>query len=201
LAQDSRNVFINCPFDALYLPIFRALIFTVIVCEFRVRSAFELDDSSTTRIDKLYSIIQDCKYGIHDLSRTQLDKLYKLPRFNMPLELGLFLGAKRYGGETHKTKRALILDIQKYRYQKFVSDLAGMDIHEHRGQPEKAVREAWNWLANVSGRGLPSAETCISTYRQFKKDLPTICLENNFDIADIPYSDFQSIIVAWLRPR
>lgn len=59
----------------------------------------ELDDGGQTRIDKLYGLIGECRYGIHDLSRTELDDVNQLPRFNMPLELGLFLGAKRYGGQ------------------------------------------------------------------------------------------------------
>jgi NAD-dependent DNA ligase len=199
--SNSRDVFINCPFDKLYEPLFRVLVFTVIVCGFRVRSALELDDGSTTRIDKLYSIVEECRYSIHDISRTQLDKASKLPRFNMPLELGIFLGAKRYGGSVHKSKRALILDIEKYRYQKFISDLAGMDIHDHGDSPEKAIREAQNWLENVSKRKLPSAKICVSTYKAFSKDLPGLCAANDLDIEDITYSAYQSLIVAWLKPK
>ena len=114
------DVFINCPFDDEYGPTFRALIFAVYACGFRVRSARELDDSGQTRIDKLYGLIEDCRYGIHDLSRTELDAANGLPRFNIPLELGIFLGAKRYGGPAQKLKRTLILDVEPYRYQRFI---------------------------------------------------------------------------------
>ncbi len=48
-----------------------------------------------------------------------------LPRFNMPLELGIFLGAKRFGSQKQKQKNGLILDREKYRYQSFCSDIAG----------------------------------------------------------------------------
>ena len=106
------DVFINCPFDEHYESTFRALIFTIFACGFRPRSARELDDGGQTRIDKLLNIIGDCRYGIHDLSRTELDEHNQLPRFNMPLELGIFLGAKRYGGKAQRQKRTLILDIQ-----------------------------------------------------------------------------------------
>ena len=87
-----------------------------------------MDDGTETRIDKLHRIIEQSRFGVHDLSRTQLDHVNGLPRFNMPLELGIFLGAKRFGGEAQKQKRCLILDTEQYRFQKFVSDLAGMDI-------------------------------------------------------------------------
>jgi len=39
-------------------------------------------------------IIRDSQFGIHDVSRVELDDANRLPRFNMPLELGLFLRAK-----------------------------------------------------------------------------------------------------------
>ena len=108
MAADARtsadDVFINCPFDEDYAPTFRALIFGIYACGFRPRSARELDDGGQTRIEKLYGIIEECRYGVHDLSRTELDAVNQLPRFNMPLELGIFLGAKRYGGASQKAK-------------------------------------------------------------------------------------------------
>lgn len=192
------DVFINCPFDSDYAPTFRALIFTIFACGFRPRSARELDDAGQTRIDKLYNLIDECRYGIHDLSRTELDEANHLPRFNMPLELGIFLGAKRYGGKAQKLKRALILDIEQYRYQRFISDLAGMDIHEHGGDPVRAVREARNWLANVSRRVLPSADRVTRTYEAFVDDLPALAAELEFDPDKIPYVDFERIVVSWL---
>jgi hypothetical protein len=158
------DVFINCPFDREYAPTFKALIFAVYACSFRPRSARELDDGGQTRIDKLYGLIDECRYGIHDLSRTELDAANGLPRFNMPLELGIFLGAKRYGGAAQKSKRVLILDVEQYRYQKFISDLAGMDIHDHGGDARRALRETRDWLANVSRRTLPSADRVASLH-------------------------------------
>lgn len=192
------DVFINCPFDPEYAPTFRTLIFTIYACGFRPRSARELDDVGQTRIDKLFDMIDECRYGIHDLSRTELDAENGLPRFNMPLELGIFLSAKRYGGTGQKAKRTLILDVEQYRYQKFVSDLAGMDIHEHGADPVRALRETRNWLANVSRRVLPSSERVARLSEAFLADLPALAAELEFDPADIPYVDFERIIVGWL---
>ncbi|CAN7633997.1 hypothetical protein [Mesorhizobium sp. LjRoot246] len=131
----ARDVFINCPFDVAFAPSFHALVFGVLACGFRARCAREMDDGAETRIDKLYRIVEESRYGVHDLSRTELDPINNLPRFNMPLELGLFLGAKRYGDDEQKKKRCLILDVAQYRYQQFISDLAGMDITAHQGVP------------------------------------------------------------------
>jgi hypothetical protein len=51
------------------------------------------------------------------------------------LELGLFLGAKRFGDEEQRRKRALVLDVERYRYQRFISDLAGVDVTPHEARP------------------------------------------------------------------
>lgn len=191
-------MFINCPFDEDYAPTFRALIFTIYACGFRPRSARELDDGGQTRIEKLYSLIEECRYGIHDLSRTELDALNQLPRFNMPLELGIFIGAKRYGRAGQKAKRILILDVEQYRYQRFISDLAGMDIHEHHGNPAHALRETRDWLANVSRRVLPSADRVTRLYEAFLADLPALAAALEFDPIRIPYVDYERIVVEWL---
>ena len=147
-------------------------------------------------------MIGECRYGVHDLSRTELDAESGLPRFNMPLELGVFLGAKRYGGPPQRAKRLLILDTERSRYQRFISDLAGMDIHAHGGDPLRAVRETRNWLANVSRRILPSADRVVRIYQDFQAALPQIARQLEFDPAAIPYVDFERIVTRWLiEPR
>ncbi|WP_373487436.1 hypothetical protein [Blastomonas sp.] len=192
------DVFINCPFDHQFNAIFNALIFTIYACGFRPRSARELDDGGQARLDKLYAIIEQCRYGILDLSRTELDNVFLLPRFNMPVELGIFLGAKRYGGKLQKDKRLIIFDIEQYRYQRFISDLAGMDIHAHSNDPSLAINEARNWLANVSRRKLPSGRNLIRAYHRFNHDLPALAQALDFDVDALPYVDFERFVVTWL---
>lgn len=194
------DVFINCPFDADFAPIFRALIFAIFACGFRPRSARELDDGGQTRIEKLYGLVEECRYGIHDLSRTELDDKYGLPRFNMPLELGLFLGAKRFGDAIQRDKRILVLDVEQYRYQKFISDLAGMDIHQHEGDPSVAVWETRDWLANVSRRRIESGDRIVRLYEKFEAELPAVAAALDFGLDKIPYVDFEQIVVGWLTP-
>ncbi|WP_233358346.1 hypothetical protein, partial [Vibrio cholerae] len=86
--------------------------------------------------DKINDIIFDCKYGFHDISKTELDLHNNLPRFNMPLELGLFLGCKRFASGRSKEKICIIFDKEKFRYQQFISDISGQDIKSHNGKPE-----------------------------------------------------------------
>lgn len=112
----SKNVFINCPFDDKYLPLFRAVIFTVHDMGFRARCALEASNAGQVRIDKIQDIIAECKYSIHDISRTELDRTSRLPRFNMPFELGLDLGCKRFGKDHQQEKVILIMDVGRFRY-------------------------------------------------------------------------------------
>lgn len=154
------SVFVNCPFDPAYLRIFRSIVFTVIHC-FRARCALEIDDSGQVRIEKIFSIIERCGLGIHDLSRTELDTRTRLPRFNMPLELGVFLGAKRFGAPLHRRKRCLVLDRDPHRYQKFISDIAGQDIKAHGKRDSVAIKVTRDWLSTCVRRRI--REAAIST--------------------------------------
>ena len=133
------SVFVNCPFDTRYRRLFQAIIFTIFDCGFIARSALEYDDSSANRLEKIYSIIKSSKLGIHDISRTQLDSTSKLPRFNMPFELGIFLAARKFGERKQKRKRSLVLDTERYRYLSFISDIRGQDIKAHGNDVRKII--------------------------------------------------------------
>lgn len=104
LRQYNQNVFINCPFDFAYAPIFDAIVFAVADCGFRPICARERMNSGQVRLDKITEQIRDSRYSIHDLSRTEPDERYSLPRFNMPLELGMALGCMRFGLDGNETK-------------------------------------------------------------------------------------------------
>ena len=64
----------------------------------------------------------------------------------MPLELGLFLGAKRFGGPSQRTKKCIIFDSARYRYQQFISDIAGQDIHAHDNRVAKLIEQVATWF-------------------------------------------------------
>ena len=91
------SVFLNVPFDKKYSRLSDALVFAVYDCGFVARSALGVEDSGKVRVEKILDIIEQSKFGIHDISRAGLDRATGLARFNMPLELGFFLGATRYG--------------------------------------------------------------------------------------------------------
>lgn len=103
----SLNIFVNCPFDSTYKPVFEAIVFAISDCGFIPRCALENSDSDQVRISKIEKIISECKYGIHDISKADIDEDSGLARFNMPFELGLFLGAKRFGDKAQNSNPVL----------------------------------------------------------------------------------------------
>ncbi len=196
------NVFINCPFDIDYKPLLDAIVFTVYDCGFIVRCALEEEDASQVRIDKIYNIISDCRYGIHDISRTEIDNVSGFPRFNMPFELGVFLGAKKFGGEEQKRKTCLILDRKPYRYQEFISDIAGQDIQTHNNTPEQTVRVVRNWLRTASKREMiPDGSIIWQRYKDFIDGLPIMAQFWGLDANNLIYNDYTWMVVEWLRTK
>ncbi|HVH12119.1 MAG TPA: hypothetical protein VM759_03655, partial [Longimicrobium sp.] len=133
-----------------------------------------VDDSSQVRIEKITAIIRHCRLAIHDVSRTQMDRGTRLPRFNMPLELGLFLGAKVFGGREQRRKAAIILDTEPYRYQKYISDIAGQDIRAHGGTVVDTIRAVRNFLASHASDDviLPGGDRVAERYGRFRGSFP-----------------------------
>jgi hypothetical protein len=192
---DGPGVFVNCAFDAAFRPTFEAIIFAVMRSGCRARCALETDDASENRFSKIQRIIADCTYGIHDISRTETDGTPALPRFNMPLELGLFLGAKRYGNAAQKRKVVLILDTEQYRYQRFISDLAGQDIHAHGGDPSRAIEEVANWLRAQSGlAAVPGGHRIAADYQLFRTAFPEMLKSLDLHSSDMKFSDLVAVI-------
>ncbi len=170
----SNSVFINAPFDAGYRPIFDAIVFAVHDLGLTTRCALEQDDSGEIRLSKIERIIEECRFGIHDLSAVELDATTHLPRFNMPLELGLFLGCRRFGAENQRKKSSLILDREPYRYRIFMSDISGQDIHSHGGDPERAIAETRDWLRAASNNSnLAGGAEIVKHYRRFRHEPST----------------------------
>ena len=196
----SDGVFINCPFGKDYKPIFEAIVFAIHDCGFIPRCALEIE--GVDRLFKIMNLISDCKYGVHDISRTEMDPKTKLPRFNMPLELGIFLGCKRYGSKRHSDKNCIILDSERYRFHKFISDISGQDPKAHQSDPRRAVRCVRNWLRTTSGRTtIPGEDTIWKRYQAFKKELPKICKELGVARKNLTFIDYSHIITTWLADK
>lgn len=199
MAIKELDVFINAPFDIEYEPIFSAIAYAVVRYGFRVRCALEADDAGDSRFAKLCGIIRECKFGVHDISRTEVDGNPPLPRFNMPLELGLFLGARHFGSSDQKQKVCIVLDREKYRYQKFISDLAGQDIHSHAGSAKRAVAEVTTWLRGLPGTVMPGGgEALWKEYQTFLKKLRADCKTDRIKVAELSFKDLNTMMAEYI---
>ena len=196
-----RSVFINCPFDRRYQPLFRATVFTIQQCGFLPRCALEVEDSGEERIRKIKRLIRECRYGIHDISRAQLDPTTGLARFNMPLEMGLFFGAQEYGRREQRRKRSLVLDTEPYRYQKFCSDIAGQDIRAHNDQSSRVIIAVRGMLATAleDGEHPPGAAKIRERYAAFRAKLPSLCAALHLKPAEVQFVEYRSLVHSWLN--
>lgn len=193
------SVFVNVPFDKKYLRLSDALIFAVHDCGFIARSALEVEDSGQARVEKILNIIEESKFGIHDISRAGVDRNTKLARFNMPLELGFFLGAKRFGSSRDREKRCLVLDRDRYRYRNFCSDIAGQDIRAHHDDPKEAIRAVRDWLSSHrTGVLMLGGKAIFERYERFRAQLPAQARDVKLDHRELTFGDYTHLVVGWL---
>lgn len=190
-----ENVFINCPFDANYTRLFRAIVFTIHSLGLRPRCALDTTNAEN-RIHKLFRIIRESKYGIHDISRIQLDKAHNLPRFNMPFELGLDIGCKELNSG-YKDKKHLILETEPFRYQKFISDISGYDARSHGNKKNEVIQIVSDWLRTELNRhDLPNGKQIIDDYKIFEIDFA----EAKKDLPKQPsFPDFSHTVAKWIN--
>jgi hypothetical protein len=121
----------------------------------------------------------------------------------MPLELGIFLGAQMVGGGKQKTKNCLILDTDKYRYRNFCSDISGQDVKAHRGEPERALEAARDWLGSFSvtyGMGtIPGRGKMKERYAAFAAQLPVQCAGVHLEPDALGFLELRTLVEEWLE--
>jgi hypothetical protein len=195
----SRNVFINLPSVPHRSGLFRCLVFATIACGFNPRCGFEIDDTGEIRLEKISRTIEECRFGIHDLSN--LGFANGSLTANMPLELGMFLSAKRFGDRRQRTKVCLVVDRERYRYQRFISDISGQDIREHRNNQEQLLNITCSWLSAFSAGDTPPSTEIFRAYRLFKREMPKIIDAVGLPSDELTFNDYANIVTTWLRTR
>ncbi|HAH11083.1 MAG TPA: hypothetical protein DCL54_08660 [Alphaproteobacteria bacterium] len=198
MTAKKRLAFVNCPFDSSFKRCFEAIIFTCYACGVEPVTALSNDGMQPLRFDALCELIRRADFGIHDLSRTESDGPGR-PRFNMPFELGLFMGAKVYGSGANRLKRAVVLVREKYVLGAYLSDMAGIDPVAHGDNPRdviRLVRDALNtWmLAGRKGKGpkgkaVPGPEYIAKKFDEFQTMLPNLAESKGFLGSDLNVLD------------
>ena len=195
------SVFINCPFDDDYKPILRAIVYAIYRCGFFPQTALDEDDGTELILLKIIRKMKGCRYGIHDLSQIELNNA-NFPRFNMPFELGIFFGAKYFGGNPQNGKNALILEREKYTYQQFISDLSGIDTKAHNNYPVLALKRVHSWLNTTSRRTTIPGEKVLQTkFEEFERVLPNLLAKTGYSLENLPFLNFLDIVQASVAER
>lgn len=179
------NVFVNCPFDDEYLALLRPILFTIIYLGLKPRIALEAMDAGEARLDKIVGLIADSKFAIHDISRIEAARAGDLYRLNMPFELGIDFGCRKFGRGQLKEKRSLVLEAERYRYKAALSDLSGVDIESHDNDPYKVAGIVRNWLKNTCHFSAVGPSKITSAFTDFMADNFDKLTSDGFSPADI----------------
>jgi len=198
-----KNVFINCPLDDEYRQLLGALIFTIKYLGYIPRISTERDDSSDSRIHKIVEIIKVSKFGIHDLSRivsTETDQHFQM---NMPFELGIDYGAKLLSQQGNwASKKILVLEKERYRFQKALSDLSGSDIKNHDNDPFKLIKAVRDWFLVEDRLDSVAPKFIWDQFNYFNADLADKLVEKGYETADvekIPIPELILYIDKWIE--
>jgi hypothetical protein len=137
-----------------------ALVGTLATLGLMPRSVLDLP-ASTTRGERLLRIIAESRVSIHDLSRQA--SASGVPRMNMPFEAGLATSLS-WGGRPHSV---FLLEAERYRLQRTLSDLNGIDPYIHDGTPQGVVRAILEMFRRPGGKrvDITEAERVVARLR------------------------------------
>lgn len=163
-----NDVFLNCPHDQQFLPLFLAYIAGSCAFGLVPRTTLEIPGGER-RLNRIIGLIQSCRYSFHDLSRVQLDRHRPAtPRFNMPFELGLTVMAAALDPNRHTW---FAFESIPRRMHKSLSDLGGTDEYVHDGTPRGILHQIGNAPAQ---REAPSLQLMLRIYGALERGLPRI---------------------------
>jgi hypothetical protein len=183
------SVFLNIPYDRAFENLYLAYIAGLSAFGLVPRATLEIP-TSQRRLERIANLIGQCAYSIHDLSRVQVDtKAPRVPRFNMPFELGLAVALD--AGNRRETW--YVCETMRYRISKSLSDLDGTDVRIHGG----TVKGLFGALCDIFVRKThqPSVQEMYQTYLGLRRSLPNIMKQA---AARDPYGArvFQDLVLA-----
>ncbi|MCP5142203.1 MAG: hypothetical protein H6980_07620 [Gammaproteobacteria bacterium] len=198
-----KNVFINCPFDEDYRQILLGIVFTILYFGYKPRLSSERADSAEARIQKILGLIEESKFGIHDLSRIVSSGKDEHYRMNMPFELGIDYGCQKLKGGKWSQKKILILEKERYRFQKAISDLSGSDIKNHDDEVDKAIIAVRDWFVTEELKRGASGSKIWDTFNDFQAYLYDEVVENDGhkSVDDVQVSEIIHHMESWFDKK
>jgi hypothetical protein len=122
---------------------------------------------------------------------------------NMPFELGIDYGLRRFGGTKFQGKKFLILEKERYEFQRSISDISGVDIKAHKNKPERVVRAVRNWfLESNLVEEAPSATVVWYRFTDFTSDFYSRRKAEGYSDEDLnmmPVPEYIDFISRWIQ--
>lgn len=139
-------MFLNVPFDEPYEPLFVALIAGLTSLGQTPRCVLEIAETGEGRLKRIIDLLRRCPASIHDVSRveTSLVNGRRVPRFNMPFELGLAMMLPEL--QAHDVH---VFESTPHRLGWTLSDLGGIDPMIHGNDPTTILRRLLGAFARV----------------------------------------------------
>ncbi len=186
---DPNGVFLNVPYDEEFSSLYVAYIVGLYQLNLVPHLSSEIPGGDR-RLSRIFKLIQSCRYSIHDLSRVEVSvAATAVPRFNMPLELGMTITWANLHPSRHTW---FVWESEPYRLQKSASDLNGTDPYVHNGTAEGVLRE----LSNAFRRDrTPSVPKMLEDYRFVDSNLNAILYKNG---TRNPYDRSVFMELCWL---
>jgi len=162
---DPNGVFLNIPYDEEFTSLYIAYIVGLCQLGFVPHLASEIPGGER-RLNRIFQLIKSCRYSIHDLSRIEVSVVSTaVPRFNMPLELGMTITWQNLHPSSHTW---FVWESEPYRLQRSASDLNGTDPYIHNGTPEGVFRELCNAFTR---KPMPSVPQMLKVYHLVESTL------------------------------
>jgi len=159
-----QSVFLNIPYDAQFEELYLAYIVGLTQLGLKINATLALPNQD--RLKRIVGLIEKSDVSIHDLSR--IESSSGIPRFNMPLELGLALFRSHITRGRH---RVFVFEKKAYRVQRSTSDVNGIDPQIHKGRPKGVMAGLRNIFYQSDGTTVPEM---LSSYRAVKRKLPEL---------------------------
>lgn len=168
------RVFLNYPFDEQFEALAHAMHFAVVAAGLVPVCAMDESAPDRLRLEMLFNMVSTCRFSIHDFSRYKGEGEENFARFNMPLEMGMALF---YTFFTQKRGHRCAFFVEtSHDYQRFASDLAGLDPKHHNNDDPSLVTGIYEWLREV-GQPYAYARPTVEVqekYQDFKKELEKV---------------------------
>jgi hypothetical protein len=162
-----ESVFLNIPYDRGFEDLYLAYIVGLTQLGLRVNATIGVPNQG--RLETIIGLIEESDFSIHDLSRIELSK--GIPRFNMPVELGMALYRSHISKGRH---RACVFESKPYRTQRSTSDINGIDPQIHNGTAKGVMAGLRNIFRQPGD--VTTVPEMLSSYRAVRRKLPELRL-------------------------